>query len=438
MSANNGTVLPSDTNAMVSRARPNPIAIESLKQLYEDKDETGDVCFIIGSDRIRAHRCVLAAISSKYKTQFYGSQPDKSDVEVVGTSASAFRKFIEFFYLDEIVLTVEDIEGVLDLAKQSLVNQFVQLCVDFLIEITPLDNMFLGYRLAVLYDIDVLKNLCESLIEKDTVKVLKSEDFIINCDRDLLLTILKLDTLNCRETEAFDACIEWAKAACKRRNVDPDDAENLRHELDDAINQIRFGSMTIEEFVIRQRSYGGLFSQDETNEIFYMIGQLKDFKSEKFNQTPRNRSTTNLAKTSAACVVCNRVISYKPDNSCTEYVMGAILSFTCNHSIRLEGFTVGCCDYEGFYVLLLTLNGRNHHIKTSSKQKKQKNETTITFDEPVDVERNIVCQILFDFKNLKMSTGYKLATKVSSDNVTFVFDYVNFDDYVTKLLYNLK
>ncbi|KAG4073797.1 hypothetical protein HA402_001021 [Bradysia odoriphaga] len=284
-----------NTSKTISKVRPNPIAIKSLKQLYADKDETGDVCFIIQSERIRAHRCVLAAISFKYKTQFYGSQPDKGDIEVVGSSASAFRKFIEFFYLDEIVLTTEDIEGVLDLAKQSLVNEFVQLCVDFLIEMTSMDNVFLGYRLAILYDIDELKNLCESLIKKDTVKVLKSEDFIINCDRDLLLTVLKLDTLNCNETEVFDACIEWAKAACKRRNIDPGEMKNLRNELDDAITQIRFGSMTTEEFVIRQRSYGGLFSQDETNEIFYMIGQLKDFKSEKFNQTPRYRSTTKLA-----------------------------------------------------------------------------------------------------------------------------------------------
>ncbi|KAG4073724.1 hypothetical protein HA402_000948 [Bradysia odoriphaga] len=118
--------------------------------------------------------------------------------------------------------------------------------------------------------------------------------------------------------------------------------------------------------------------------------------------------------------------------------MGTVLTFTCNHSIRLEGFTVGCYSYEALYVLRLNPDGRNHQIKTSSKQKKQKNETTITFDEPVDVEQNVVCEILIDFKNLKMSTDYKLARKVSSDNVTFVFYYVEHDDYVTELLYNLK
>ncbi|KAG4078667.1 hypothetical protein HA402_015257 [Bradysia odoriphaga] len=420
----------------VSSIRKNPVTIKSLKKLYGDKEETGDVCFIVGAERIRAHRCVLAAISSKYKTQFYGSQPDKGDVTVVGSSASAFKKFIEFFYLDEIVLTTEDIDGVLDLAKQSLVDEFVQLCVDFLIEVTPSDNVFLGYRLAILYDIDELKKLCELRIVKETSKVFKSEDFIINCDSDSLLGILKLDTLNCTEAEAFDACIEWAKAACMRRDDDPEKAENLRYELDGVITQIRFGSMKIEEFVVRQRTYGGIFRQDEINEIFYLIGQLKDFKSEKFNQIPRNRSVKQLL--SQACLECNRVLAKRPANYFEEYVMGAALSFTCNRSIIWEGFTVGTCDYANFCVLLLSVNNIHRPAITSSKQEKEKNETIITFDEPVQINRDDSVKVVFDIDELTMSTSYTLSERVSSGNVTFAFHYNHDDSYVTKLLYSLK
>lgn len=438
MSVDHGSVPKLDTSKTVSSIRKNPITTKSLKCLFADKDETGDVCFIVESERIRAHRCVLAAISSKYKTQFYGSQPDMGDVKVTGSTASAFRKFIELFYLDEIELTTDDIEGVLDLAHQSLVNDFVELCEYFLCEITPAGNLFLGYRLAILYEIEELKDLCELLITKDTMNVFKSEDFIDNCDRNSLLGILKLDTLNCTETEAFDACIEWSKAACLRRNVDPKKAENLRFELDEVITQIRFGSMTIENFVVRQKNYGGIFSQDETNEIFYLIGQLKGFKSEKFNQTPRNLSKKQSKL--AACLECSRVLSYKADNRFAEYAMGSILSFTCNRSIRLEGFVVGCSDYDSLYLLLVTMNGSSIHIqiKTSSNVNKERNETTITFDEPIDVDANVLIQILFDIKNLKMSTKYELASKVSADNLKFVFPFVNEDNYVTKLLYNLR
>lgn len=142
---------------------------------------------------------MLAAISSKYKTQFYGSQPDKGDIEVSGLTASAFREFIAFFYLDEVLLTIENIEDVLDLAKQSLVDNLFKSCVDFLFDVTPLDNLCWSYRLAILYhryDIEELKELCELLIEKDTKKLLKSNDFI-NCDRDIYcITLLSIFPTN--------------------------------------------------------------------------------------------------------------------------------------------------------------------------------------------------------------------------------------------------
>ncbi|KAG4080167.1 hypothetical protein HA402_008238 [Bradysia odoriphaga] len=239
------------------------MAIKSLRNLYADKEKTGDVDFIIGKECVRGHRRVLAAISPKYNTQFYGSQPDKGDVKIVGSSPSSFRKFLEFFYLNEIVVTTEVVEEVLFLAKWSLVDEIFES----------------SYRLAITYDIDRLKNLCQLLIEKDTMKAFRSDDFTINCDRDSLWSILKLDTLNCKEIDAFDACIKWAQAACKRSKIDPGNAENLRCQLGEAITQIRFGSMTVEEFAFLQKLCDRFFNRDETYEIIFLIGRLQHHKS---------------------------------------------------------------------------------------------------------------------------------------------------------------
>lgn len=51
---------------------------QMLDQLYSDSEQNGDAVFIVGSEKIRAYRNVLAAFSAKHKTQFYGSNPDPS------------------------------------------------------------------------------------------------------------------------------------------------------------------------------------------------------------------------------------------------------------------------------------------------------------------------------------------------------------------------
>ena len=57
--------------------------------------------------------------------------------------------------------------------------------------------------------------------------------------------------------------------------------------LSDAITQIRFSSMTAEEFAEIHSKYKRFFTNKESIEIFFMIGKLKGFKSKRFNQTPR-------------------------------------------------------------------------------------------------------------------------------------------------------
>ncbi|XP_037052230.1 BTB/POZ domain-containing protein 2-like [Bradysia coprophila] len=446
MCVTNSTVSPPCTNSTVSSLRKNRLVTKSLKKLYEDRDKTGDVCFIVGSTRIRAHRCVLASISSKYETQFYGCQPDKGDVIVPEEhSPYAFIKFIQLFYLDEILMTTKVVEEVLVLAKQSRVGAFVQLCVDFLIDVAPLGNVFLGYRLALFYDFVQLKDLCESIIKRDTVKIFQSEDFIVNCDFDSLLSVLKLDTLNCKESEAFNACIKWAKDACKRNNTDPEEAENLRIELDNIITEIRFRSMTIEEFANIHRSNGQFFSPDEINEIIYLIGKVKSYKSAIFNQRPRNSSEKTI---SIACSElslrtnrreCNRVLSYSPVYY-TSFLATSYMSFYCDHSIRLEGFTVGCSEYERVAEPVLTFNGLRNNRRIPSMMKKEINKTIVTFDKPIDVSPNQKIGILCSITDITVKRIYEWAAGVSMGSVSFMFDNnnVNNDNFVTALLYKLK
>lgn len=261
-------------------------AREILEQLYLDRNETGDIAFIIETEKIRAHRWVLAAASPKFKAQFYGLNAGKGHIDIPNVSVAAFNEFLQFFYKETIELTIENIEAVLNLAKQSLVDEFINNCINFLISLTTPMNVCWIYLFAIMYDIAALRFECEQQISKNSKQIFQSDEFF-RCNHKVLLRILKIDMLNCTEMDVFNACIEWARANCKQKNLDHEKTENLRAALGDAIYQIRFSSMHAKEFAALHKSLSDFFTADEIIEILYITSKLEGFKSKKFNQKHR-------------------------------------------------------------------------------------------------------------------------------------------------------
>lgn len=386
---------------------------QTIEQLYLDIKETGDVTFIVESQKIRAHKCVMAATSPKYKVQFYGLQPDNGDIIVKGVTASAFKEFLQFFYLEKANLTTDNIEDVLSLAKQSLVEHFVEDCIAFLS--TKVKDACLVYRLALLHDIKDLIEQCIQYISENTMEVFKSDGFLVNCNRDMLVEILKLDSLNCKETVTFDACILWAKANCISKNVIAKNMENLRAELGDAIYEIRFRSLTIGEFVHLHSLYENFITAREMQEITYMIGNLKNFQSSKFNSTPRNEE-----------IQLNRIVHEETRENL--FVSIAPVSFSCNKRLRLKGFATGFQLHSNEYTLQITITDENkcrteHAIRQQLKYAiRHQKETIVTFEKPIVIKPNSHVHIALTLPKIATFTEYKLAKVVEVDNCRFEFN----------------
>lgn len=264
---------------------------EAMEQLYSTREKYGDIVFVVETERIRAHKQVLASASPKYAAQFYGLQPDENEIYLPNVSASAFTEFLQLFYKDTIDLTAANIETVLDLAKQSLVDEFVDTCKRFIKETIIHQNVCEAYRLAILYDLKTLRKYCELKISENTWNVFASDGFL-QCDHEMLLQILKLDCFNCTELNVLKACVEWAREACKRQNIDETNMKNLRAALSNAIQYIRFGSMTVEQFVDVNQSLDGFFTPEECMEIVNVIGRLKDFTPKLFSNDRRTQYTS--------------------------------------------------------------------------------------------------------------------------------------------------
>ena len=87
-------------------------------------ETSADVYFICQSDdrqsevRVPAHKIILASKSETFQTMFYGSLPEKGDVQLASLTASAFKEFLQMFYFNQVGVSMENVNDVVDLSKQ--------------------------------------------------------------------------------------------------------------------------------------------------------------------------------------------------------------------------------------------------------------------------------------------------------------------------------
>lgn len=417
---------------------------QMVEQLYLDREKIGDITFIVESERIRAHRNVLAALSPKYKAQFYGPNPDQGEILIPTISAAAFKEFLQFFYKDRVNLTMDNIETVLDLAQQSLNDEFVDICIDFLKNVITTNSVCSVYRLAILYDIGPLRRDCEKLIATKTLDVFASYDFQ-QCNPDVLMYILKLNTLKCTEMEVFDICIAWAQADCFQKDLNDPNPKHLRESLGDCVYQIRFSSIDAEKFAVIHKSLEGFFTTDELVELLYITTKLKDFKSKIFNQTPRGKPKLCLEIFKGPQTwssECNRfehdLLTLK--RRCVD-IPQIDFDFICNNTIRLHGIVLG------FQLKEITLDGISDKISVSVKYNDDsfaafettcefyqstttKSESIIVFETPI--ERIIGFNCSLKLPALQLNYDLVLDDVVEVDNVKFILT----GGWITRVLFD--
>lgn len=92
----------------------------------------------------------------------------------------------------------------------------------------------------------------------------------------------------CEEIEVFDACIEWAKTACRKNQLNENDSKNLKNHLGDCIYLIQFGKMTHGEVgrILGNKLYADMFNRDELLEIT-STSLVPNFEPKLFGKSTR-------------------------------------------------------------------------------------------------------------------------------------------------------
>lgn len=310
----------------------NKIPSESGNMLYLDA-ETADVSFLVGDQtasqaKIAAHKNLLAAASDVFKRMFYGPLRETDNVRIMGVSAAAFTEFLQFFYVEHVKLTADNIDAVMDLGHKYNVSKCSEVCVAFLKDTLTDETICIGLSLAMAYDQIELKDFCKRRIIANTTAVIKSPSFL-ECDRGILEFILNIDLLSCSEMDLFEACMAWVRA-CSTQNMLTKDV--VQTHLGHLFYAIRFASMKMKDVAQLTGPYGFLFTFDEYKEIVQLI-ELPIFQPTFFGAAKRE-----IPWNKDAAVLCDRSILKRPNTFVRPIKRTEATAFSTNEPILLGSF----------------------------------------------------------------------------------------------------
>ena len=201
-----------------------------------------------GSDeKFFAHKYVLATSSAVFYAMFYGELAEKNPVvHLSDTNEDILEEFLRFLYTDECNLSTDNAMFVLYLAKKYIVPSLAQKCIEFLEANLGAENAITVLQQAIQFDEKKLEKKCWDLIDLKTSEAIASDAFT-DITQATLTELLKRDSLNVKELDLFKAVLKWSEVECSRKGIEAN-AKNKRVGIGSAIYQIRFSSMTLQEF----------------------------------------------------------------------------------------------------------------------------------------------------------------------------------------------
>lgn len=236
---------------------------------------SADITFTVGAEdcatpeKIPAHKILLASCSPVFKTMFFGSLPEQTDIRIIDVSADGFKEFLEYFYHDGMDVTkLKCIIGVMYLAQKYEVNEYLITISPFLMTTDPVVCL----ELMAKCELPELHEICKQMIIENHTEFFESKSFVQNgCD--VLKMILEWDEVKVYGEEIFMACYRWAEKAWKHQAVaesEPTPAD-IRAQMNDFFDLIEFSSMNTRTLVTKLVKFADFFTKSDLIGIHKML-----------------------------------------------------------------------------------------------------------------------------------------------------------------------
>lgn len=237
--------------------------------------EHSDVEFVVRSRdgdtiNIPAHRLFLMPHSDVFERMLFGELKEGFSVKVVDVCAEVFEEFLSLFYCAEVTLTPDNIAEVLMLIDKYNAVNFLPVCEDFLSTFVTIKDAYHYYELTAIHSLsDKLAEKLEKFVCENSLEVLRihAENAL---NMSLLPKLLKSDHFRGTEIQIFEGVFAWVKASLNKKNQ-PITVENIRDELGECLDHIRFPTMTLDELLKCFREYPRLLPAEEIIDILSFV-----------------------------------------------------------------------------------------------------------------------------------------------------------------------
>ncbi|XP_064171018.1 kelch-like protein 10 [Anguilla rostrata] len=171
-----------------------------------------DVIVLVNGDEFKAHKVILCACSSYFRTLFTGGwNTGKKEVyDVPGVAPDMMKLIIDYAYTQTIPVTKDNVEGLLSAADQFCVTGIVQACCDFLeTQLCP-QNCIGIWKFTETYFCPELRHCAYRFILHHFEEVGRTSEEFLGLSLAQLCDLIEQDLLNIKQEDVvFDLILRW-------------------------------------------------------------------------------------------------------------------------------------------------------------------------------------------------------------------------------------
>ncbi|XP_046547324.1 BTB/POZ domain-containing protein 6-like [Haliotis rubra] len=399
-----------------------------------ETEDFSDVTFRMGSQQqvVRAHRYVLVSRSCVFHAMFCGPLAEKGTVTIPDIEADIFKEFLRYMYTDKARINAETVTGLMYTSRKYSLDALYDLCVTFLEESLSQDNVCQILEECHGYGELDLEQKALKILTEGGERVTKSPGFVGLCS-DCLGNFLRIDTLNLKEEDIFEAVLSWTKERCRKEGVS-DTPENRRILLGEMRYEIRFTSLP-QEYLVKVVGPSGLLTAEERVKI---MDRSIDSTVDISPFAGLNRKQIQEPD------ICKYVKRFATEPNVKFVVTGShALSFSVDHRIKLKGCQLygGYDDMEVPLSISLYDQDESKIIELDTEQRLLGcgQMTDILFSESVPLQPFTTYTLSVQMDRLDWCyNGYDGKHTVTTDGVQFTFSGAqNYNTETTALKGNI-
>ncbi|KAJ7996830.1 hypothetical protein DPEC_G00222590, partial [Dallia pectoralis] len=208
------TLSPSYHQTKVMNLWEDPCHAGQLLQVLNDYRQSGtftDVVLQVDGREFPCHRATLSASSMYFRTMFIGQpyEGNQSLVHIQGICGSAMETVLNFMYEGRATLDEDNVRGVFNAAKQLDISVLRMPCESFLEENLDHSNCLSIMDFAIVHSIKPLADKCQTLLNRDFVKVSKHQEFL-SLPKEHVIEFLNSDQLRVDKEEVLvESVLNW-------------------------------------------------------------------------------------------------------------------------------------------------------------------------------------------------------------------------------------